>query len=179
MRKYLRKAIAFLPITQILAGESGRSFSSSPIHARNRSNFVGTFALRIILNRCPECLVASRKRESKAHDATRACAFPAAWPNFFQRLSEMSREWFNARNGHRRFYCCCYVIGNEISTRVDVHRENVACQRTISSRLFFFFFFFLPFSRCNSIRFRDKAEFRCMFWYFVTFVLVFRDGVLF
>lgn len=98
---------------------------------------------------------------------------PTVWPNFmepYSYVSEMSREWFN--DGHRRFlfyYCCCYAIGNEISSRV-VKKLRVSA-RFHFTYFFFSFLFFLHFTCCNFISFEDKSFHygsRC----FVTFVLV-------
>lgn len=121
-----------------------QTIPSSPINTRARSNFAARYVEHYLNRCCLECLVAEQEvRIEGTRVNTQSQPIPTVWPNFmepYSYVSEMSREWFN--DGHRRFlfyYCCCYAIGNEISSRV-------VKKLRVSARFHFTYFFFLSYS---------------------------------
>lgn len=147
-----------------------QTIPSSPINTRARSNFAARYVEHYLNRCCLECLVAEQEvriegtRVNTQVNRYQPCD-PISWNHTL-----MLAKWFN--DGHRRFlfyYCCCYAIGNEISSRV-VKKLRVSA-RFYFTYFFFSFLFFLHFTCCNFISFEDKSFHygsRC----FVTFVLV-------
>ena len=125
-----------------------QTIPSSPINTRARSNFAARYVREHYLNRCCfECLVAEQEvriegtRVNTQANRHRPCD-PISWNrNLMLAKCRENDSTMAIADFLFYYYCCCYAIGNEISSRV-VKKLRVSARFHFTYFFFFFFFFF-------------------------------------